>query len=475
MSDISNIISSIQKIMRKDSGVDGDAQRIGQLSWMLFLKILDDKEKELELIKDGYKSPMPMELKRRNWAEDDEGITWDDLIDFINNVLFKQLKALKIDHENKMTYIIKSVFEDSFNYMKSWVLMRQVINKLDEVDFNKKTELHIFNDIYEKILNDLQNAGNAGEFYTPRAVTQFIVEMTDPKLGEKVYDPSCGTGWFLTGSIEHIRNNYVKTAEDEALLQSSIYGTELKQLPHLLATTNLILHGVETPINLKHDDSLSRSMKDISAQDMVDVILTNPPFGGQIAPGILHNFPAQFQTSETASLFMVLIMNLLKNNGRAWVVLPDGFLFSEGIDARIKEKLLTDCNLHTIVRLPTNVFAPYASVATNLLFFTKWEPTKEIWFYEHKVPEGQKTYNKTNPIKLSEFDAEKAWWNKREESEVSWKIGIDTIRERNRNIDIKNPNKKEIKEELDTLEIIEKIGKNLDEANKILSQIKNSL
>lgn len=475
MSDISNIISSIQKIMRKDSGVDGDAQRIGQLSWMLFLKILDDKEKELELIKDGYKSPMPMELKRRNWAEDDEGITWDDLIDFVNNVLFKQLKALKIDHENKMTYIIKSVFEDSFNYMKSGVLMRQVINKLDEVNFNKKTELHIFNDIYEKILNDLQNAWNAGEFYTPRAVTQFIVEMTDPKLGEKVYDPSCGTGGFLTGSIEHIRNNYVKTAEDEALLQSSIYGTELKQLPHLLATTNLILHGVETPINLKHDDSLSRSLKDISAQDMVDVILTNPPFGGQIAPGILHNFPAQFQTSDTASLFMVLIMNLLKSNGKAWVVLPDGFLFSEGIDARIKEKLLTDCNLHTIVRLPNNVFAPYATVATNLLFFTKGEPTKEIWYYEHKVPEGQKTYNKTNPIKLSEFDAEKIWWNKREENDVSWKVSIEEIKTRNWNLDVKNPNKKELKEELNTKEIIEKIENNLNESKNILAQIKNSL
>lgn len=475
MSDISNIISSIQKIMRKDSGVDGDAQRIGQLSWMLFLKILDDKEKELELIKDGYKSPMPMELKRRNWAEDDEGITWDDLIDFVNNVLFKQLKALKIDHENKMTYIIKSVFEDSFNYMKSGVLMRQVINKLDEVNFNKKTELHIFNDIYEKILNDLQNAWNAGEFYTPRAVTQFIVEMTDPKLGEKVYDPSCGTGWFLTGSIEHIRNNYVKTAEDEALLQSSIYGTELKQLPHLLATTNLILHGVETPINLKHDDSLSRSLKDISAQDMVDVILTNPPFGGQIAPGILHNFPAQFQTQETASLFMVLIMNLLKPNWRAGVVLPNWFLTNGWIDGRIKEKMLTDCNLHTIIRLPTNVFAPYATVATNLLFFTKGEPTKEIRYYEHQVPTWQKTYNKTNPIKLSEFEAEKIRWKNKIESDVSWKVSIEDIKLRNWDLDIKNPNKKEIKEELNTKEIIEKIENNLNESKDILAQIKNSL
>lgn len=475
MSDISNIISSIQKIMRKDSWVDGDAQRIGQLSWMLFLKILDDKEKELELIKDNYKSAIPEELKRRNWAANDEWITWDDLIEFINNKLFKELKNLKGNNENKMTYIVKSVFEDSFNYMKSGVLMRQVINKLDEIDFNKKTELHIFNDIYEKILNDLQNAGNAWEFYTPRAVTQFMVEMVDPKLGEKIYDPSCGTGWFLTWSIEHIRKSYVKTAEDETILQNNIYGTELKQLPHLLATTNLVLHGIETPINLRHDDSLSRSIKDISVNDMANVILTNPPFGGQISPGIIHNFPTQFQTSETASLFMILIINLLKPNGKAWVVLPDWFLFSEWIDARIKEKLLTDCNLHTIVRLPNNVFAPYATVATNLLFFTKWEPTKEIWYYEHKVPEGQKTYNKTNPIKLSEFDGEISWWNKREESEVSWKASIEDIKARNWNLDIKNPNKKEVKENLNTQEIIEKIEKNLIDAKSILDQIKKSI
>ena len=461
--------------MRKDSGVDGDAQRIGQLSWMLFLKIFDDKEKELELMKDNYVSPIPNEFKWRNWAGDDEGITWDELIDFVNEKLFKELKELKWNNENKMGYIIKWVFEDSFNYMKSGVLMRQVINKLDEIDFNKKTELHIFNDIYEKILNNLQNAGNAGEFYTPRAVTQFMVEMVNPQLWDKVLDPSCGTWGFLTGSIEHIRKNEVTTAEDEELLQESIFGIELKQLPHLLATTNLILHGIEVPTNLKHDDSLSKSIKDISPQEMVDVIVTNPPFGGQISPWIIHNFPKAFQTKETASLFMVLIMNYLKSRWKAGVVLPDGFLFSEWIDARIKEKLLTDCNLHTIIRLPNNVFAPYATVATNLLFFTKGEPTKEIWYYEHQVPEGQKTYNKTNPITLEEFEAEREWWDNREESEVSWKVSIEDIKAKNWNLDVKNPNKIEVKEELDTKEIIGKIENNLKEANTILSQIKNSL
>ncbi len=475
MTNLNSIVSSIQKIMRKDSGVDGDAQRIWQLSRLLFLKILDAKELELEMMKDNYVSSMPDELKRRNRAADDEGITGDKLVEFINDKLFKQLKALVPNKDNKMTYIIKSVFEDSFNYMKSWTLMRQVINKLDEINFNKKEELHIFNDIYEKVLNDLQNAGNAWEFYTPRAVTQFMVDIINPKLGDKVLDPSCGTGGFLTGSIEHIRQNYVKTAEDEKILQSSIFGTELKQLPHLLATTNLILHGIEVPSNLKHDDSLSKAIRDISAKDMVDVIVTNPPFGGQITDGIVHNFPSQFQTRETASLFMVLIMNMLNHNGRAAVVLPDGFLFATWVESRIKEKLLTDFNLHTIVRLPNNVFAPYATVATNLLFFTKWEPTKEIWYYEHQVPEGQKTYNKTNPIKLEEFEAEKKRWNDRKESEVSWNVSIDEIKSNDWNLDIKNPNKIEVTEELDTQEIIEKIKNNLETSSTILSQIKNSL
>lgn len=426
-------------------------------------------------MEENYHSAIPTDLQWRNRAADDEGITGDDLLDFINNKLFIELKNLTGDPNNKLSYIVRSVFEDSFNYMKSGVLIRQVINKLNEVDFNKSSELHLFNDIYEKILNDLQSAGNAGEFYTPRAVTQFMVEMIDPQLGEKVLDPACGTGGFLTWAIEHIRSRYVKSPQDELLLQESIHGSELKQLPHLLATTNMILHGIQEPITIKHADSLSRSIKDISANDMVDVIVTNPPFGWQISPGILHNFPSQFQTQETASLFMVLIINLLKQNGKAWVVLPDGFLFSEWVDARIKEKLLTDCNLHTIVRLPNNVFAPYASVATNLLFFTKGEPTKEIWYYEHQVPEWQKTYNKTNPIKLSEFDGERKWRDNREESEVSWKVSIEDIKAKNWNLDIKNPNKIEIKEELNTQEIIGKIEKNLTDAKSILDQIKNSL
>lgn len=475
MSNISSIIKSIQNIMRKDAWVDGDAQRIGQLAWMLFLKILDDKEKAMRIMEDNFVSVIPTDLQRANRAANDEGITWDELIEFINTKLFPALKNLKASETNKMSYIVKGVFEDSFNYMKSGILFRQVINKIDEIDFNKKTELHIFNDIYEKILNDLQNAGSYWEFYTPRAVTQFMVEMVDPQLWEVVLDPACGTGWFLTGTIEHIRTHYVKNPDQERELQENIHGIEMKPLPHLLATTNLLLHGIDTPIHLKHDDTLSKPIKDIWIRDQVDVVFANPPFGGTITDGILANFPKSFQTKETASLFMVYIMTILKHRWRAALILPDGFLFSEWVDSRIKEKLLTDCNLHTIVRLPNNVFSPYASVATNLLFFIKGEPTKEIRYFEHKVPEWQKTYNKTNPIKLVEFDTEKARWNTRTESDVSRKVLIDTIRDRNRNLDIKNPHRPEEEAKLNTAEIIQKIDANLMQAHEILKKIKESI
>jgi type I restriction enzyme M protein len=466
------IVKAIQDIMRKDPWVDGDAQRIGQISWLLFLKIYDDKEKEFELMIDGYSSPIPEEYKWRNWAGNDEGITGDELLEFINEKLFKTLKGLTGDSKNPMSYIVKWVFEDSFNYMKSGVLIRQVVNKINQIDFTKKAELHIFNDIYEKVLKDLQSAWNAGEYYTPRAVTQFIVDMTAPILWDKVFDPSCGTGGFLTCAIESIRDMYVRTPQDEAILQGSIYGTELKQLPHLLATTNLILHGVECPINLRHDDSLSRPIKDYEDRDMVDVIVSNPPFWGQVAPWISHNFPAQFQTQETANLFLVLIITLLRYNGRAWVVLPDGFLFWEGIATRIKEKLLSDCNLHTIVRLPKGVFSPYTNISTNLLFFTKWEPTKEIWYFEHPIPEGIKNYSMTKPVRIEEFDLEKSWWNNRVESEYAYKVSIDDIKARNYNLDIKNPHKSEEAEILDTKEIIDAIENNFKQATTILESIK---
>src|SRR4051812_6027225 len=438
---IGTTIKSIQDIMRKDAGVDGDAQRISQLVWMIFLKVFDDHESQKEMLEDNYKSPIPVRLRWRSWAKDSEGITGDELLDFVNNDLFKTLKELPTTGKNAaISGVVRGVFEDAFNYMKSGTLMRQVINKLNDVDFNKKADRHEFGDIYEKLLSDLQNAGNAGEFYTPRAVTQFIVDQVDPKLGETILDPACGTGGFLTCAVEHVRKKYVKDADDEEKLQASIRGVEKKPLPHLLCVTNMMFHGIEIPSNIRHDNTLARPLRDYGPKDRVDVVITNPPFGGMEEDGIENNFPATFRTRETADLFLVLLMNLLKPDGRAALVLPDGTLFGEGIKTRIKEKLLTECNLHTIVRLPNGVFSPYTSIKTNLLFFTKGQPTKEIWYYEHTYPAGYKSYSKTKPIRIEEFETEKAWWTNRVESERAWRVSFDLIAANNFNLDIKNPN-----------------------------------
>jgi type I restriction enzyme M protein len=442
MSNISGIVKSIQDIMRKDVGVDGDAQRIGQLVWMFFLKIFDDREEEIEFLEDDYQSPIPEELRWRNWAKDPEGMTGDGLAEFINGELFPTFKeGLNTQgSEGKRAQVVKDVFEDAYNYMKSGTLMRQVINKICEIDFNTREDRHLFGSIYEQLLKDLQSAGNAGEFYTPRAVTSFIVDRIDPRLDEDVLDPACGTGGFLTCTIEHKRKNYSKTTEDENRLEESTHGIEKKALPHMLCTTNMILNGIDVPGNIRHDNTLSRPLVDYKEKDRVPVIVTNPPFGGMEEDGIENNFPSSFRTRETADLFLVLIMTLLKQRGRAGVVLPDGFLFGEGIKTRIKEKLLEECNLHTIVRLPNGVFNPYTGIKTNLLFFTKGEPTKSVWFYEHPYPEGYKSYSKTKPMKFEEFQTEIDWWGNRQETEQAWEVSIDEIKSRNYNLDFKNPN-----------------------------------
>lgn len=431
-------IKSIQDIMRKDVGVDGDAQRIGQLTWMLFLKIYDDREQEWELSERRYKSPIPESLRWRNWAADAEGLTGDPLLEFVNNQLFRELKNLPADASPRHK-VIHDVFEDAYQYMKSGTLLRQVINKLNEsLDFNRSEDRHVFGDLYEQILKDLQSAGNAGEYYTPRAVTQFMVDMVNPQLGETVLDPACGTGGFLTCAIEHLRKQ-AKTADDEALMQKSVRGVEKKPLPHLLCVTNMLLHGIDTPTNIRHDNTLARPLRDYGPKDRVDCIITNPPFGGMEEDGIEDNFPTTFRTRETADLFLVLILNLLKPGGRAAIVLPDGTLFGEGVKTKIKEKLLTECNLHTIVRLPNGVFSPYTGIKTNLLFFTKGEPTKTVWFYEHPYPPGAKSYNKTKPIRIEEFDIEKKWWKKRKETEQAWKVSVEQIQAGGYNLDMKNP------------------------------------
>jgi type I restriction enzyme M protein len=445
---LGNTIKAIQDIMRKDAGVDGDAQRIGQLAWMLFLKIYSDLELETELDDSKYKSPTPKRFRWESWADEEalgkDALTGDALINFINNDLFPKLKELDLTpfsgQARERGALLISVFDDAYNYMKNGTLLRQVINKINQdIDYNSVETRHLFGDIYEQILKDLQNAGNAGEYYTPRAVTQFAIDMVNPQLGEIVLDPACGTGGFLTGAFEHMKKQVKKPTELKTL-KNSIRGVEKKPLPHVLCATNMMVHGIEVPSNILNDNTLARPLRDYGKKDQVDVIVTNPPFGGVEEDGIENNFPAEFRTRETADLFLVLVMELLKDGGRAAIVLPDGTLFGEGIKTRIKKKMLEECNLHTIVRLPKSVFAPYTTIATNVLFLTKGEPTKDIWYYEHQLPEGVKAYNKTKPMRLSEFDEEKKWWTKRKETEKAWKVPAKDIAANNYNLDIKNPN-----------------------------------
>lgn len=447
---ISSVIKSIQDIMRQDAGVDGDAQRLSQLSWLLFLKIFDAQEEALEFEQENYKTPIPEKYLWRNWAADPEGITGEELLEFVNDEIFVELKNLTAPVDtNPRGFVVRQGLSDAYNYMKNGTLLRQVINKLNEVDFNRSDERHLFGDIYEQLLRDLQSAGNAGEFYTPRAVTRFIVDRIDPKLGERVMDPACGTGGFLACSFDHVKNNYVETAEDHQALQQQILGFEKKQLPHLLCTTNMMLHGIEVPVQIRHDNTLNKPLS--SWDSDIDVIVTNPPFGGTEEHGIEKNFPAEFQTRETADLFLQLIIEVLRDKGRAAVVLPDGTLFGEGVKTKLKKMLTEECNLHTIVRLPNGVFNPYTSIKTNILFFTKGQPTKDIWFYEHPYPEGVKNYSKTKPMKFEEFQTEIDWWGdesdgfaSRVENDHAWKVSIDEVIERNYNLDISNPYQGEV-------------------------------
>ncbi len=442
---VRTLVKSIQDIMRQDTGVDGDAQRISQLCWMFFLKIIDDQDQELELLQSDYRSPIPPQYQWRNWAANPEGITGEELLAFINADLFPALKNLPTSSKpGDRRRVVKDVFEDAYNYMKSGQLMRQVVNKISAVDFNNLSERQHFGDIYEQILNDLQSAGNAGEYYTPRAVTAFMVDRIDPHPGETLLDPACGTGGFLTCSIRHMRDRYVKKPEHEKAMQAGLRGVEKKQLPHMLCVTNMLLHGVEDAGFVRHDNTLARPYISYTQSDRVDIVLTNPPFGGREEDGIESNFPAHFRTRETADLFLALIIRLLKPGGRAAVVLPDGTLFGEGIKTRLKEHLMEECNLHTIVRLPNSVFRPYASIGTNLLFFEKGSPTKDIWFYEHRVPEGQKAYSMTKPIRLEHLQACMDWWGGkdrkgREEGPQAWRVSAEDIKARNYNLDIKNP------------------------------------
>ena len=427
---VNNIVKRIQNIMRQDAGVNGDAQRIEQMTWMFFLKVYDTQEEtwEYKACREGktYVSIIPEELRWRNWAVDEKdgkALTGDALLSLVNDKLFPTLKNIEVTRETpRSKAIVKDVFEDINQYMKNGTLLRQVINVINEIEFDDAQDRHLFGDIYEGILKDLQSAGNAGEFYTPRALTDFIVEMLHPRLGEVFGDFTSGTGGFLTSALKYLEPQ-IKTAEDGKLYQNAVIGQEWKPLPYLLSITNLLLHDVEAP-NIRHCDSLATKVTDFTGKDKVDVIGMNPPYGGSTEASVKSNFPMEMRSSETADLFMVLIMCRLKAGGRAGVIVPDGFLFgTDGAKLAIKTKMLKDFNLHTVVRLPGSIFSPYTSIATNILFFENEKAedapegytTKGTWFYRLDMPEGYKHFSKTKSMKLEHCNPIKEWWNDRKE------------------------------------------------------------
>lgn len=441
---LNNVVKRLQDIMRNDAGINGDAQRIEQMTWLLFLKVYDAKEELWEIDDDNYESIIPEKFRWRNWAVDNKdgtALTGDSLLTFVNTELFPHLKDIEIDETTPMSkLVVKATFEDSYNYMKDGVLLRQVINVIDEIDFTEYEERHAFNEIYEQILKDLQSAGNAGEFYTPRAVTDFMVKMVNPQLGEQIADFACGTGGFLTSALKHLAPQ-IKTVADKITYCNCVYGIEKKALPYLLCATNLLLHDIDQP-NVIHGNSLEKNVRDYTEDDKFNVILMNPPYGGNEKDIVKQNFPTALRSSETADLFMSVIMYRLKQNGRVAIVLPDGFLFgTDNAKTAIKEKLLNEFNLHTIIRLPHSVFAPYTSITTNLLFFDKTKPTEKIWFYRMDMPEGYKNFSKTKPIKLEHFAPVIEWWNNRQPiSEDGFDkakcFTVEEIKEKNYNLDL---------------------------------------
>lgn len=429
--------------MRNDAGINGDAQRIEQIAWMLFLKVYDAKEDDWEFNEDDYTSIIPEECRWRNWAHDEsgKGMTGDALLNFVNNTVFPTLKKLEVTPQTPIRKaIVKTTFEDANQYMKDGVLLRQVLNVIDELDLSDYEESHAFGEIYESILKELQSAGSSGEFYTPRAVTDFMAKMIKPQIGEKCADFACGTGGFLTSWLKEL-SELKDSADDIEKINNSVYGIEKKQFPYMLCVTNLLLHDIDIP-RIYHDNTLLYDVLDYTDKDKFDVILMNPPYGGSEKNEVKNHFPSDLASGETADLFMSVIMYRLKGNGRCAVILPDGFLFgTDNAKVAIKKKLFSEFNLHTIVRMPHSVFAPYTSITTNILFFDNAGATKETWFYRLDMPEGYKNFSKTKPMKLEHFAPAMDWWNNREEIIVdefpkAKKYTATEIAELNYNIDL---------------------------------------
>ena len=487
MSSLQGFVKRLRDIMRNDAGVNGDAQRIEQIAWMLFLKVYDSKEEDWELDEDNYESIIPENCRWKHWARDDKSgkaLTGDKLLDFVNNTLFPTLKNLPVTPDTPIKKsIVKTTFEDANQYMKDGVLLRQLINLVDEIDFGDYEESHAFGEIYESILRELQSAGSAGEFYTPRAVTEFMAKMIEPKIGEQMADFACGTGGFLTSWLHELKPQ-IKTTADQEAFSNSIYGIEKKQFPYMLCVTNMLLHGLDVP-KIYHDNSLLKDVLDYTEDDRVDVILMNPPYGGSEKEEVKNHFPSDLASSETADLFLSVIMYRLKQNGRGAVILPDGFMFgTDNAKIAIKKKLLSEFNLHTVIRLPGSVFSPYTSITTNILFFDHQGPTKETWFYRLDMPEGYKHFSKTKPMKLEHFAPAMEWWKDRKEiveegfpkakkynaEELAGELGY--------NLDLCGyPHKEEeILDPFDLIEVYEQQRRNLNaEIDQVLAEILGKL
>jgi type I restriction enzyme M protein len=491
---LGSLIKSARDIMRKDKGLNGDLDRLPMLTWVMFLKFLDDAEQigeqEALLAGDRYRSAVEPPYRWRDWAAREESITGDELIAFINNDeairpdgvkgpgLFAYLKGLQGIDGGDRRDVIATVFRGTVNRMINGYLLRDVINKVNGIHFTSSDEIHTLSHLYESMLKEMRDtAGDSGEFYTPRSIVRFMVAVTNPKLGETILDPACGTGGFLVEAFEHL-SKQCKTVQDRDILQKkSIFGGEAKSLPYLLCQMNLLLHGLEFP-QIDPLNSLRFPLKEIGDRDRVDVILTNPPFGGEEERGILSNFPEDKKTAETALLFLQLIMRKLRRQpkpGRAAVVVPNGVLFGDGICGRIKEELLKDFNLHTIVRLPNGVFAPYTGIPTNILFFDRSGPTREVWYYEHPLPNGRKNYTKTQPLQFEDLEPCIAWWNEREENDRAWKISATELIDGGFNLDRKNPRGKEDIAHLPPEELVESIMQKEQKIIEIMGNIKTLL
>lgn len=491
---LGSLIKSARDIMRKDKGLNGDLDRLPMLTWIMFLKFLDDleqiRETDAKLAGKRFRPAIEPPYRWRDWAAKPDGITGDELIKFVNNDeaigpdgkkglgLFAYLRSLQGANGGDRRDVIATVFRGTINRMINGYLLRDVINKMNGIHFSSSDEIHTLGHLYESMLKEMRDAaGDSGEFYTPRAVVRFMVTVTDPRLGETVLDPACGTGGFLVEAFEHLRKQCRRTEHHTVLQTESLMGGEAKPLPYLLAQMNLLLHGLETP-QIDPLNSLRVPLKEIGDRDRVDVILTNPPFGGEEERGILSNFPEDKQTSETALLFLQLIMRKLRRlpkPGRAGVVVPNGTLFGDGVCARIKEELLKDFNLHTIVRLPNGVFAPYTSIPTNLVFFDRSGPTKHVWYYEQPLPEGRKNYTKTQPIQFEEFTDCIAWWGKRKENDRAWKAPAADILKNGCNLDIKNPRGKVDFEHLPPEQLADDILRKELRIAEIMGEIKDLL